>query len=73
MSHLSPDLVEDDLCMPQTGMEDTTVTILFIAMDIVFMLPVVYASVDWLHIIPADDRFMPLTGYVPKTSSHSRE
>lgn len=73
MSHLSPDLVEDDLGMPQTGMEDTTVTILFIAMDIVLMLPVVSASAEWFYIILADDRFMPLTVYVPKTSSHSRE
>lgn len=71
MSHLSPDLIEDDLGMPQTGMDDTTVGILT-AMDIV-MLPVVFASAEWFYIILADDRFMTLTGYVPKSSSHSLE
>lgn len=68
MSHLSPDLVQDDLGMPQTV---TTVGIL-LAMDIV-MLPVVFASAEWFYIILADDRFMTLTGYVPKSSNHSLE
>lgn len=71
MSHLSPDLVEDDIGMPQTGMDETTVAIL-LYIDIV-MLPVVFASAEWFYIILADDRFMPLTAYVFKSSSHSLE
>lgn len=71
MSHLSPDLVEDDIGMPQTGMDETTVAIL-LDIDIV-MLPIVFASAEWFYIILADDRFMPLTGYVFKSSSHSLE
>jgi hypothetical protein len=35
--------------------------------------PVVFASAEWFYIILADDRFMTLTGYVPKSSSHSLE
>jgi hypothetical protein len=55
--------------MLQKVMGDTIVSIL-LAIDIAMLLAV-FISAEWFYIILADDRFMTLTGYVPKSSSHS--